>query len=54
MKHLAGDLRRSYAILTRQWLENMRFINTAYPYLFSLASRANPFDRSASVVVRES
>ncbi|MFC2077399.1 hypothetical protein ACFLTM_01140 [Candidatus Bipolaricaulota bacterium] len=50
-KHLAGDFRRAYALLVRQWLEYLKFIKTTYPYLFSLAARTNPFDRGASPVV---
>ncbi len=52
IKHLAGDLRRAYAVLVRQWLEYMWFIKSAYPYLFSLAIRTNPFDRDASPIVQ--
>ena len=33
LKHLAGDLRRAYVILVRQWLAYLRFIRRAYPYL---------------------
>ena len=51
-EHLAGDLRRAYAVLVRQWLDYLWFIKKAYPYLFSLAVRTNPFDRKASAVVR--
>jgi hypothetical protein len=29
----------------------MRHLQAAYPYLFSLASRTNPFDPEASAVV---
>jgi len=51
VKHLAGDLRRVYAILIRQWLQYLWFIRRAYPYLYSLAIRKNPFDSSASAIV---
>jgi hypothetical protein len=50
-RHLAGDVQRSYRELVRQWLEYMRHLQQHYPYLFSLAMRTNPFDKSASVVV---
>jgi hypothetical protein len=50
-EHLAGDFRRAYAVLVRQWLEYLKFIKTAYPYLFSLAIRTNPFDPDATPVV---
>lgn len=52
VKHLAGDFRRAYAVLVRQWFEYLRFIKKAYPYLFSLAIRTNPFDRGATPIVR--
>ncbi|MGB2982235.1 MAG: hypothetical protein WBC63_00030, partial [Candidatus Bipolaricaulia bacterium] len=52
-KHLAGDFRRAYALLVRQWLEYLRFIKTAYPYLFSLAIRTNPFDTEATPIIGE-
>ena len=51
VKHLAGDLRRAYALLVRQWLQYLWFIRRAYPYLFSLAIRTNPFDPKASAVL---
>ena len=43
--HLAGDIRRAHILLVRQWLGYMRYLRFSYPYLFSLASRTNPFDR---------
>jgi len=52
--HLAGDIRRAYALVTQQWLAYMRFMKTHYPYLFSLAMRTNPFDQDATPVVGES
>jgi hypothetical protein len=50
--HLAGDFRRAYAVLARQWFEYLRFIKKACPYLFSLAIRTNPLDRGATPIVR--
>jgi hypothetical protein len=52
VKHLAGDFRRVYAVLVRQWFEYIWFIKKAYPYLFSLAIRTNPFDRESSPIVQ--
>jgi hypothetical protein len=49
--HLAGDVKRAYKLLTLQWLDYMRHLQTQYPYLFSLASRTNPLDPKASPVV---
>jgi hypothetical protein len=33
------------------WLEYMEHLKDNYPYLFSLAMRVNPFDKTASPVV---
>ncbi len=52
LAHLTGDIRRVYAILVRQWLDYMHYLQKNYPYLFSLAMRSNPFDEEASPVVR--
>ena len=49
--HLAGDANRVYGQLTDQWLDYMKYMRTNYPYLFSLAVRTNPFDKTASPVV---
>lgn len=51
--HLTGDIDRVYQMLIRSWLDYMRYLKNNYPYLFSLAMRTNPFDETASPVVRE-
>lgn len=51
--HLAGDIHRIYVQLIQQWLEYLRHLQSDYPYLFSLAIRKNPFDASASVIVKQ-
>jgi hypothetical protein len=53
LKHLAGDVNRVYGLLVAQWLDSMQYLQKNYPYLFSLAMRTNPFDETASPVVRE-
>jgi hypothetical protein len=50
--HLAGDLNRCYGPLVREWVHHMWHLKSHYPYLFSLAIRTNPFDRSASPIVK--
>lgn len=50
--HLERDINRVYGALVCEWLHYMQYIHVQYPYLFSLAIRTNPFDRSASVVIR--
>jgi hypothetical protein len=51
IRHLSGDVKRSYGLLVREWVAYMGYLRTHYPYLFSLAVRTNPFDQHASVVV---
>lgn len=50
--HLAGDIERAYFLLVMEWMTYMRYLNSNYPYLFSLAMRTNPFDENACVVVK--
>lgn len=52
LKHLTGDVKRAYNLLVDQWVAYMKYLRSNYPYLFSLAVRKNPFDRSASPVVK--
>jgi hypothetical protein len=49
--HLAGDVKRVYALLVNHWLTYMEHLKQNYPYLFSLAMRTNPFDSAATPVV---
>ena len=49
--HLAGDVKRAYTQLAGAWLDYVRHLQTAYPYLFSLAVRKNPLDPDACVNV---
>lgn len=51
-KHLAGDIRRAYGLLIREWLMYMEHLKAKYPYLFSLAVRINPFDPEASAEMK--
>lgn len=51
LAHLVGDFDRIYGLLVDQWLNYMDHLKKNYPYLFSLALRTNPFDRSASPIV---
>lgn len=43
LAHLTGDMERAYSLLSLHWLSYMRHLKGAYPYLFSLALRTNPF-----------
>jgi hypothetical protein len=51
-EHLAGDIKRVYALLVSEWLAHMKHLKHNYPYLFSLAIRMNPFNPDASPEVR--
>ena len=51
-QHLAGDMKRAYVLLVHQWFDYMKHLKDNYPYLFSLAMRANPFDQDASPIVK--
>jgi hypothetical protein len=51
LAHIAGDIKRAYGHLVLQWLDYMRHLRDNYPYLFSLAVRTNPFDKTASPIV---
>jgi hypothetical protein len=51
--HLANDMRRAYVLMIQQWLYYVRHLRDHYPHMFSLVVRANPFEPSASVEVRE-
>jgi len=50
--HLSGDIGRVYENLMVQWLDYMEYLKNDYPYLYSLEMRTNPFDATASPVVR--
>jgi hypothetical protein len=42
LAHLNGDITRAYAALAVEWLDYVQHLQSAYPYLFSLAARRNP------------
>jgi hypothetical protein len=52
LQHLTGDMKRVYGLLLREWLLYMKYLQSGYPYLFPLAVRMNPFDSTASAIVR--
>ncbi|TLM98984.1 MAG: hypothetical protein FDZ75_01135 [Actinobacteria bacterium] len=49
--HLAGDVKRAYTLLGVHWIDYLAHLQSAYPYLFSLAVRTNPLDPSARAEV---
>jgi len=52
IEHIKGDIIRVYGLLIAEWINYMRHLKTDYPYLFSLATRMNPFNPKASPIVK--
>lgn len=46
-EHIAVDTKRAYVALIGEWLDYMKHLQKAYPYLFAMAIRTNPFDPNA-------
>ena len=44
LDHLSGDIKRAYLCLLEQWVLYMQHLKDAYPYLYSLSVRTNPFN----------
>lgn len=51
LAHLSNDVMRAYRLLTIEWVCYMKYLKIDYPYLFSLASRKNPFEGRRSVII---
>lgn len=51
--HLGVDLDRVYRLLGKEWLDYVHYLKKYYPYLYSLAIRSNPFNDSASVIIKD-
>ncbi len=49
--HLSHDCERVYRLLVSGWLEHMEYLQSHYPFLFSLSVRTNPFDPEASAEI---
>ncbi len=50
-QHIAGDVKRAYSQIASEWLAYTLHLKESYPFLYSLASRINPFRPGASPVV---
>jgi hypothetical protein len=50
-RHLALDATRVYLSLSAQWVDYLFHLKNAYPFLFSLAVRMNPFNDAAVPIV---
>lgn len=44
--HLGEDIERAYRLTIVEWLNYMRYLQRAYPFLFGLAVRNNPFKQN--------
>jgi hypothetical protein len=51
LAHLSVDMKRAYGLLIAQWLLYMQHLKVAYPYLYSLAVRMDPFEEHPSPIV---
>lgn len=49
--HLIADVHRAFGMLVREWLAYLQHLQAAYPYMYSLSVRTNPFRTDASPVV---
>ena len=50
--HVVNDLKRAYVLLLSQWIIYVKHLKTAYPFIFSLVIRTNPFDPEASPEIK--
>jgi hypothetical protein len=48
LKHIAGDINRTYNHLATEWLDYVEHLKSNYPYLFSLVLRTHPFQEHPS------
>ena len=52
LAHMGGDMERAYGHLIAEWFDHLRHLKIRYPYLYSLAVRANPLDFEDGVEIR--
>lgn len=50
MDHLSVDIKRAYKLVIIEWFEYMIYLKKEYPYLFSLATRKNPFSDNVIII----
>jgi len=50
-EHLSGDIKRVYTLLIQEYIIYLMNLKNKYPYLFSLATRINPFNPQAKVEI---
>lgn len=51
-QHLAGDIKRVYALLLAEWLAYADHLRRDYPFMYSLVVRRNPFTAAGDATVR--
>lgn len=49
--HIAFDTKRAYVAVLVEWVNYMKHLKKAYPYLFSMDVRTNPFDPNAKAEI---
>lgn len=52
LSHIAGDIKRAYALLLSEWLAYNRHLKDDYPFIYSFVVRTNPFNPDAEVEVK--
>lgn len=50
-EHLGGDLKRAYSQIASEWIVYAQHLKQSYPFLFSLATRINPFRPNPTAVI---
>jgi hypothetical protein len=50
IEHISIDAARSYRLLVYEWVLYMKYLKKKYPYLWSLASRKNPFAQNSVII----
>jgi voltage-gated potassium channel len=51
--HIIVDAKRTYSLLTLQWIDYLQFLKAKYPFLFSFALRTNPFVENPDAVIKQ-
>jgi hypothetical protein len=50
-QHLSGDIKRAYSLLLVEWLAYADHLRQAYPFMYSLVVRHNPFNENDTVIL---
>jgi uncharacterized protein (DUF2267 family) len=51
LEHIKLDIKRAYLLLIFEWISYMQYLKNAYPYLYSLALRQNPFNKDSKIII---